>query len=103
MRAERIYAAALRLFPADFRGRFAPEMSGAFAAAVCDRRDAGLVRLVDFLIVEATALALAVGREWIRKLTSDPVVRFRVFPDCRRMRPIGITRAEWAAGLDYVD
>jgi len=103
MSADRIYAAALTLFPDDFRRRFGPEMRAAFRAAAADRRSAGVVASLGFLLDETAGLAVAIGREWLLKLTDDPASRARVLPDCRRMRPVGVTRAEWAAGLDCAE
>ena len=90
----------LRWYPAYFRARFEPEMLAiideTFASpmtppkrAVCVAREAG-------------GLAAGIAREWMTKLTADPIERARTLPDCRLMRPVGITRAEWAAGLKHV-
>jgi len=51
---------------------------------------------------ELAALASGALREWIAKLLTDPVVRARALPDCRYMRPVGVTRPQWAAGLTDV-
>jgi len=37
----------------------------------------------------------------VAKLTSDRTIRGRRLPDCRMMRPPGVTRQQWAAGLDF--
>ena len=103
MTVERLYAAGLFLYPVDYRIRFGGEMRAAFAAAVGDRRSAGRAALLGFLFGEAVGLPLAVARQWVSKLWMDPVSRARVMPDCRHMRPVGLTRSEWAAGLDYED
>lgn len=100
MRVDRMYRAALRLYPADYLGRFAGEMRAAFAAAAQDVRRADRRRYFGFLAGEAVALITGACREWAVKLVSDPTARARMLPDCRRMRPVGVTRAEWAAGLD---
>lgn len=103
MTVERLYAAALSLYPLDYRSRFGAEMRAAFAAAVGDRRGSGRAALFDLLSAEAIGLVLAAARQWLLKLRTDPVSRARLLPDCRYMRPVGLTRAEWAAGLDYED
>jgi hypothetical protein len=100
--AEGLYGVALVLYPTDYRVRFGSEMRVAFAAAAQENRSAGLVTFAIFLVAEGGGLITAVVREWAFKLTADPVARARVLPDCRRMRPVGVTRAEWAAGLDDV-
>jgi hypothetical protein len=97
---ERLYAAALTLYPADYRLHFGAEMRTAFGEAVRDRRSGGRLAFFDFVIGETIALLIAALREQIAKLASDPLSRARALPDCRLMRRVGITRAEWAAGLD---
>ena len=100
MRVDRMYRAALRLYPADYRAPFAGEMRAAFEAAAHDARRHGRRAYVVFLVAEGAALAVGACREWVVKLVTDPAVRARTLPDCRLMRPAGVTRAEWAAGLD---
>jgi hypothetical protein len=102
MTLEGLYAAALMLYPLDYRVRFGSEMRAAFAAAAHENRSAGLVTFAAFLVAEGTGIITAAAREWTFKLTTDPAARARLLPDCRRMRPVGVTRAEWAAGLDDV-
>jgi len=95
-----MYGAALRLYPVDYRARFGSEMRAAFEAAAQDMGRRGPREYLGFLAAEAAAVTLGAGREWVVKLLSDPTTRARTLPDCRRMRPAGVTRAEWAAGLD---
>jgi len=93
-----VYRAALRLYPADYRARFAAEMRATFREALTERR-----RRVRFTIAECGSVVLGAGREWISKLTTDAAVRGRRLPDCRVMRPVGVTPQEWAAGLEWMD
>ena len=94
----RVYGTALRLYPADYRVRFAPEMHLMFREALAERRHA-----VRFTIAECGSVVLGAGREWLSKLTTDAAVRGRTLPDCRVMRPVGVTPQEWAAGLEWID
>jgi hypothetical protein len=103
VRIERAYESALRLYPADYRARFAGEMLTAFEQAVTDHQGAGTVASVRFAVAELTALVSGIGAEWLAKLTSDKAARGRCLPDRRLMRPAGVTREEWAAGLDATD
>ena len=100
MRVDRWYRAVLRIYPADYRMRFGREMRGAFAEAACDARRRGGHAYLGFLATEGLAAIVGAAREWVVKIVSDPTVRARTLPDCRRMRPVGVTWAEWAAGLD---
>jgi hypothetical protein len=103
VRLERAYQSALRLYPADYRARFAEEMLTAFEQAVTDHHRAGRVASVRFAVAELTALVSGIGAEWLAKLTSDRAARGRCLPDCRMIRPPGVTCEEWAAGLDAAD
>jgi hypothetical protein len=94
----RVYRAALRLYPADYRARFAAEMHATFREGLAERRQA-----VGFTIAECGSVVLGAGREWLSKLTTDAAVRGRRLPDCRVMRPAGVTPQEWAAGLEWID
>jgi hypothetical protein len=94
----RIYKTALRLYPSDYRVRFATEMHATFREALAERGQA-----VRFTIAECGSVVLGAGREWLSKLTTDAAVRGRRLPDCRAMRPVGVTPQEWAAGLDWID
>jgi len=97
---ERIYRAALWLYPTDYRIRFGAEMRAAFEAAAHDASRHGRARYLSFVAAEGVAVTVGACREWIVKLVSDPTARARMLPDCRLMRPVGVTRSEWAAGLD---
>lgn len=99
MNVERVYNVALRLYPYDYRARFGAEMLASFRTIVRGGRAQGLAVFIACVVREAAGLAAAIAREWALKWTTDPVSRARVLPDCRRMRPVGVTRAEWAAGL----
>ena len=60
-------------------------------------------RAVRFTIAECGSVVLGAGREWLCKLTTDAAVRGPTLPDCRLMRPAGVTPQQWAAGLDWID
>ena len=92
----------LGLYPQDFRARFGREMSETLGAKLSIARQLGWFTLTCVALGEAGGLFIGAGREWIIKLSSDPVSRARSLPDCSQMRPVGISREEWAAGLDYV-
>jgi hypothetical protein len=100
MTARRLLPAALALYPPDFRVRFEAEMRATIAQALDS--SAGPLRRAHVAISEAGGLLAGAVREWIVKLGSDPLERARRLPDCRLMRPVGITRAEWGAGLTQV-
>lgn len=86
----RAYRIILRLYPWDYRATFGVEMLSTFERRVEQR--GGSWR---FAVVELAALAIGAGREWIAKLTTDPIVRGRALPDVRMMRPPGISREIW--------
>jgi hypothetical protein len=94
----RVYGTALQLYPADYRVRFAAEMRAMFREALAERS-----HTVRFTIAECGSVVLGAGREWLSKLTTDAAVRGRTLPDCRVMRPVGVTPQEWAAGLEWID
>jgi len=98
MACARVYSAALRLYPADYRLRFAAEMRATFREALAERR-----QRVRFTIAECGSVVLGAGREWLCKLTADPATRGRRLPDCRMMRPVGVTPLEWGAGLEWIE
>ena len=98
MACARVYRAALRLYPADYRLRFAAEMRATFREALAERH-----KRVRFTIAECGSVVLGAGREWICKLTTDAATRGRRLPDCRVMRPVGVTPQEWAAGLGWIE
>ena len=96
----RFLAGVCRLYPADFRARFTPDMLATIDQALALMPD-GKARAF-WAVRESAGLAAGAVREWIAKLVTDPVARARVLPDCRRMRPVGVTRSQWAAGLTHV-
>jgi len=100
MMMRRILARVCRLYPADFRARFDPDMLATIDQALASIPDDKARAF--WVARESAGLAFGVVREWIAKLVADPVVRARAFPDCRYMRPVGVTRAQWAAGLTHV-
>ena len=73
----------LRLYPYDYRVMFADEMARAFD------------RLPEYRARELAGLLLGAAREWIAKWTTDTMVRGRVMPDVRMMRPVGVTKELW--------
>jgi hypothetical protein len=100
MTARRLFKRVLGLYPADFRARFEPEVLAIAILRVESAVDARARRMCS--VREAGGLIAGACREWMAKLTTDPVVRARTLPDCRLMRPVGVTRAEWGAGLARV-
>jgi hypothetical protein len=88
---KRLYHLALRLYPVDYRTRFAAEMSAAFDAAI-EARGALCLH------AELAGLAAGIAKEWFAKLTSDRSARGRELPDLRMMRPPGVARSEWFRG-----
>jgi len=83
------YGTLLRLYPSDYRARFAAEMLNAFERAAAERRGH---------VAELIGLMIGASREWIAKLTTDSSVRGRCLPDLRMMRPPGVPREVWFAG-----
>jgi hypothetical protein len=94
----RVYRSALRLYPADYRLRFAAEMHATFREALAEHR-----QRVRFTIAECGSVVLGAGREWLSKLTTDAATRGRRLPDCRMMRPAGVTPQDWAVGLGWIE
>jgi hypothetical protein len=86
----RVFDTLLELYPADYQARFAEEMRATLAGVDADRSRA---------CCELTGLLRGLVVEWTAKLTSDAAARGRHLPDCRKMRPVGVTRAEWARWL----
>jgi len=98
MKAEQVYRTLLRLYPADYRVLFAPEMQNAFERAADEIRLLGRTVFLRFLLGEFVGLLIGIVGEWIAKLTTDSSVRGRCLPDLRMMRPPGIPREVWFAG-----
>jgi hypothetical protein len=100
VRAARLYARVLQCYPSDYRARFTQEMLSVFEQAAAARAPQ---RAFTFAASELWALVGAIGAEWVAKLTTDVAARGRVLPDCRLMRPAGVSKREWAAGLASID
>jgi hypothetical protein len=100
MMMRRLLVRVCGLYPLDFRARFHVDMLTTIDLALESIPD-GKAR-APWVVRESAGLAAGAMREWIAKLATDPVVRARALPDCRYMRPVGMTRAEWAAGLTHV-
>jgi len=94
----RVYKALLRLYPSDYRRVLSAEMVAAFEESLVEHRG-HLSLFLRFAISELVGLLIALGGEWIAKLTSDDAVRARSVPDLRLMRPPGVSREEWFSGL----
>ena len=98
MSAAQAYRTLLRLYPRDYRARFALEMQNAFERAAEEHRRSGIPVFLRFLLGEFIGLFEGAGAEWIAKLTTDRSVRGRCLPDVRMMRPPGVSRELWFAG-----
>jgi hypothetical protein len=92
---KRAYTALLRLYPRDYRTKFAAEMLAAFEEGAAEQRARGRAAGVPFALVELISLLLGAGAEWGAKFISDRSTRGRCLPDWRMMRPPGVTREEW--------
>ena len=77
----RVYRAALRLYPYDYRSRFGAEMAATFHPARPFRELGGLLP--------------GAAREWIAKWTTPAWIRGRHLPDDRKMRPAGVSKQDW--------
>ena len=97
MTMRRLLACICGTYPADFRARFASDMLATIDHALASIPDSKARAL--WVVRESAGLACGAACEWMAKLASDPLVRARALPDCRYMRPVGMTRAQWAAGL----
>jgi len=95
MSAPQTYRTLLRLYPADYRARFAAEMQNTFEHALEERRLRDRQVWMRFLTAEFLSLLKGAAADWIAKWTTDRVVRGRSLPDVRMMRPPGITREVW--------
>ncbi|MGO9263005.1 MAG: hypothetical protein ACLQU1_43015 [Bryobacteraceae bacterium] len=101
MNIGRGYRSLLRLYPEDYRARFAAEMLAAFERAAEERRRQGGPAFIRFVLAEWIGLAAGAGAEWMAKLTTDRSVRGRCLPDIRMMRPPDIPRELWFAGAGW--
>ena len=100
MTGRRLFARVLGLYPADFRARFESEMLATAVLSAVAMTDARARLLC--ILRESLGLLAGACREWMAKLAADPAARARTLPDCRLMRPAGVTRREWGAGLAHV-
>jgi len=91
------YRIMLRLYPVDYRARFAQEMHNAFSRAAEEYRVLGRTSFVRFILREFSGLVSGVRAEWMAKMTTDKSVRGRCLPDLRMMRPPGVSQALWFA------
>jgi hypothetical protein len=91
MSLKRAYESLLRLYPRDYRARFAAEMSSAFDEAALERSRQGRISYARFASTELAGLAMGAAVEWIAKLTTDASVRGRSLPDRLLMRPPGVS------------
>ena len=98
MKTKRAYDALLRLYPTDFRTRFAAEMLSTFEEAATERCKQGVLRSVHFASIELLGLLVGAAAEWRAKLSTDSSVRGRCLPDLRMMRPPGVTQKLWFGG-----
>ncbi len=95
------YSTLLRLYPADYKARFAGEMRCAFEQAAIERGGRNRAAWSRFVFSEFAGLVAGAGVEWIAKLTTGSAVRGRSLPDLRIMRPAGVSREDWFA--DFPD
>ena len=98
MNPPRAYGVLLRLYPRDYRLKFAPEMRNAFERTAEEARLQCWPPFLRFLLAEFTGLLIGAGAEWIAKWTTDRSARGRSLPDLRMMRPPGVPREVWFAG-----
>jgi hypothetical protein len=78
----RAFHLALRLYPWDYRARFAREILDNLQESPSGIRELG-------------GLLKGALQEWNAKLTTSPMIRGRVLPDVRLMRPPGVPREAW--------
>lgn len=103
MKMKSVYETLLRLYPADYRSRFAAEMSSTFEEAASDCRKRGMLRSVHFALVELLGLPISAAAEWMAKLSTDRSIRGRCLPDLRMMRPPGVPQKLWFANTGTID
>lgn len=95
MNSRRAYRALLRLYPYDYKERFAREMLSAFEQGEAERRLQCRPAFFRFIVVEFVDALSGAGVEWMIKWTTDRAVRGRCLPDLRMMRPPGVPRERW--------
>lgn len=91
--AVRMYRILLRLYPADWRALFAPEILDAFEKSARERRAQGRAAFARFTLVELTGLLAEAAAAWIAKFTSKKYMRGFWIPSTMR-RP-GQSREDW--------
>ena len=97
MNSGRAYRILLRLYPYDYKERFAAEMLNTFEQRAEERRRQSRAAFLRCLAAELLGTLSNAGLEWIAKLTTDSAVRGRCLPDLRMMRPPGVARELWFA------
>jgi hypothetical protein len=103
MKTKRACGTLLRLYPTDFRTRFAAEMLSTFEEAATERSKQGMLCSIHFASAELLGLLMGAAAEWMAKLSTDGAVRGRCLPDLRMMRPPGVTKKLWFAGTCTTD
>lgn len=93
----RAYKSLLRLYPLDYRARFAAEMLATFQQTAIERRKQGSLPFTRFASFELLGLLAGSEIEWLEKLLTDRSVRGRHLPDLRMMRPPGVPKEIWFA------
>jgi hypothetical protein len=95
---KRAYEILLRLYPRDYRARFATEMSSAFEEVLAEHCLKGRGVYARFALAELLGLTMGAAVEWIAKLTTDTSTRGRSLPDLLLMRPPGVSWADHYSG-----
>lgn len=95
MNMARPYRIMLRLYPLDYRARFAQEMQNAFSRTAEEYCLLGRTGFIRFILGEFRGLISGARTEWMAKMTTDKSVRGRCLPDLRMMRPPGVCQAAW--------
>lgn len=100
---QRVYELLLRLYPADLRALFAPEMSTVFESAAEEQRCRGRLRLAGFVTVELLGLLRGAAVEWTARLM-EGASRRRITGniDLTRMRPPEVSKETYTAAIDEV-
>ena len=97
------YRIILRLYPVDYRVRFAQEMQNAFSRTADEYSLLGRAAFVRFILGEFSGLIRCAHAEWMAKMRTDKSVRGRCLPDLRMMRPPGVSQALWFAGAGVTE
>jgi hypothetical protein len=88
----RIYRILLKLYPRDFRSRFASEMQSAFDAFTQEHQGTAFLRLA---VMEIATLLKGALSEWVAKSSTSSLIRGRSLPDPLVMRPAGVAWESW--------